>query len=268
MAQTLPPPSIALQGVATTPSRLFPQFRGCGRGVAATPPAPKRALSPHPGPFVGCCGWFGPPKPCRAPWGVAAILAGVALHFDTKLQGKFVFFFRKHHQKLDLFDSQALSLFLREQCLKASNIQARTKERHRQRSRERSPRILLGKGAISPLGPPPRLRGGRGRRNLRTVTFLIQTSTGRAAFTRSLPVLSTECSIMGTISRVLLQNGPSFPSFDRRCTLSTRLSDRNLFEGTGESSPIRIFLFWGARGVCWRSKKKPSPTPRSPRFKK
>ena len=33
---TLPP--VALQGVATPPSRLFPQFRGCRRGVAATPP--------------------------------------------------------------------------------------------------------------------------------------------------------------------------------------------------------------------------------------
>ena len=33
----------------------------------------------------GCRGWFGPPKPCRAPGGGAATLASVALHFDTKL---------------------------------------------------------------------------------------------------------------------------------------------------------------------------------------
>ena len=34
----------------------------------------------------GCRGHLGPQNPCRAPGGVAATLAGVALHFDTKLQ--------------------------------------------------------------------------------------------------------------------------------------------------------------------------------------
>ena len=58
-------PPVALQGVATPLSRLFPQFRGCRRGAA---------VAPHPG----------PPKPYRTPGGVAAIRAGVALHFNTK----------------------------------------------------------------------------------------------------------------------------------------------------------------------------------------
>ena len=83
-ADATPPPPVALQGVATPPSRILPQFRVCRRGVAATPP-PKGPVAPHPGP------------PCRVPrvvWtsealsrsrGGAATLASVALHFDTKL---------------------------------------------------------------------------------------------------------------------------------------------------------------------------------------
>ena len=42
-------PSVALQGVATPPSCLFPQFRVWGRGVAATPPS-KGPVAPHPRP--------------------------------------------------------------------------------------------------------------------------------------------------------------------------------------------------------------------------
>ena len=45
------PPLVALQGVATPLSRLFQQFRGCRRGVAATPPTPSKGpVAPHPGP--------------------------------------------------------------------------------------------------------------------------------------------------------------------------------------------------------------------------
>ena len=46
------PPPVALQGVATPPSRFFPQFRVCRRGVAATPP-PKGHVAPHLGPPCG-----------------------------------------------------------------------------------------------------------------------------------------------------------------------------------------------------------------------
>ena len=37
VAQTLHPSTVALQGVGTPLLRLFPQFRACRRGVAATP---------------------------------------------------------------------------------------------------------------------------------------------------------------------------------------------------------------------------------------
>ena len=43
------PPPVALQGVATLLSRLFPQFPVCSRGVAAIPP-PKGPIAPHPVP--------------------------------------------------------------------------------------------------------------------------------------------------------------------------------------------------------------------------
>ena len=69
-------PPVALQGVATPPSRLFPQFRGCRRGVAATPPppGPRCTLS-----RVVCN------LDLRNP--AATIRAGVALNFDTKILG-------------------------------------------------------------------------------------------------------------------------------------------------------------------------------------
>ena len=50
-ADATPPPHVALQGIATPPSRLFPHFRGCRRGVATTPPPCKGPVAPpHPGP--------------------------------------------------------------------------------------------------------------------------------------------------------------------------------------------------------------------------
>ena len=67
---------VALQGVATSPLRLFPQFRGWRRGVAATPP-PKRALShPIPDPHIGCRGLFGPPKPLSRSRGCSSYPCG------------------------------------------------------------------------------------------------------------------------------------------------------------------------------------------------
>ena len=80
VAQTLHPPPVALQGVATPLSWLCPQFPACSRGVAATPP-PKNPVAV----ILALSQVFGPPKPCHAPGGGAATLASVALHVDTKV---------------------------------------------------------------------------------------------------------------------------------------------------------------------------------------
>ena len=88
--------------------------------------------------------------------------------------------------------------------------------------------ILLGKGAVSPPPPPPRPRGG-GWKKPRTVNFPCSNEHWGGPLFKGPCVLSTECSIMGTISRVLLWKGPYFPNVDRHCALSTKFTDRNLF---------------------------------------
>ena len=78
-----------------TPVAALSALSSVWQGCRSYPP--KGPVAPHPGNLPcllrgegcstttckGCRGYFGPPRPCRAPGGGAATLASAALHFDT-----------------------------------------------------------------------------------------------------------------------------------------------------------------------------------------
>ena len=77
------PPPVALQSVATPPVAALSAVSRVSQGCRSYTP-PKTPAAPHPGPPCRVSQVVWTSETCRAPGGVAAIRAGVALHFDTK----------------------------------------------------------------------------------------------------------------------------------------------------------------------------------------